>query len=562
MSLDIGATIGDYQIVGVLGAGGMGKVYKVRNVISDRIEAMKVLLPNLDSDRDLADRFVREIKVQASLDHPNIAGLHTAQRAENQLLMIMEYVEGSTIDTLMKNGRIPVREGVNYISQVLSALAYAHARGVIHRDIKPSNMMLTPEGVVKLMDFGIAKMTADHKLTQTGRTVGSLFYMSPEQIRGDTNLDARSDLYSVGISLYEIVTGRRPFAGDSDYSIMAAHLQQAPMPPVQLDPSLPPALNDVILMSIAKDPAQRFQSADAFRNALAAVVSDVGVPAAAAVAASGTALLNTPAVAPTPQPGMSAPPPSPPPATPAASHGHRGLYMLLGSLVTVAILVAVALEYPKWSKTRAQVQETVAVPQTPQQQVQPAPAPVQQPVQTAPVPTPVESAPAQQAPLSNQVQQAPLSQVQQAPARPRREPNTAAAAVQAPPESIRQHQASPQTPAAAVQQPQTAPPAAPSATQPAATPAVDTKAIDELRQRQSLMAVRIGAVKTSMDKLQSEQSRMGLGISQDLVARERRVELFMDQAEGALRDGNIAQATSKLDNAERELEKLEERFGH
>src|SRR5579884_951902 len=415
MSLDIGATIGDYQIVGVLGAGGMGKVYKVRNVISDRIEAMKVLLPNLDSDRDLADRFVREIKVQASLDHPNIAGLHTAQRAENQLLMIMEYVEGSTIDTLMKNGRIPVREGVNYISQVLSALAYAHARGVIHRDIKPSNMMLTPEGVVKLMDFGIAKMTADHKLTQTGRTVGSLFYMSPEQIRGDTNLDARSDLYSVGISLYEIVTGRRPFAGDSDYSIMAAHLQQAPMPPVQLDPSLPPALNDVILMSIAKDPAQRFQSADAFRNALAAVVSDVGVPAAAAVAASGTALLNTPAVAPTPQPGMSAPPPSPPPATPAASHGHRGLYMLLGSLVTVAILVAVALEYPKWSKTRAQVQETVAVPQTPQQQVQPAPAPVQQPVQTAPVPTPVESAPAQQAPLSNQVQQAPI--------RTRREPN-------------------------------------------------------------------------------------------------------------------------------------------
>jgi len=554
MSLDIGATIGDYQIVGVLGAGGMGKVYKVRNVISDRIEAMKVLLPNLDSDRDLADRFVREIKVQASLDHPNIAGLHTAQRAENQLLMIMEYVEGSTIDTLMKNGRIPVREGVNYISQVLSALAYAHARGVIHRDIKPSNMMLTPEGVVKLMDFGIAKMTADHKLTQTGRTVGSLFYMSPEQIRGDTNLDARSDLYSVGISLYEIVTGRRPFAGDSDYSIMAAHLQQAPMPPVQLDPSLPPALNDVILMSIAKDPAQRFQSADAFRNALAAVVSDVGVPAAAAVAASGTALLNTPAVAPTPQPGMSAPPPSPPPATPAASHGHRGLYMLLGSLVTVAILVAVALEYPKWSKTRAQVQETVAVPQTPQQQVQPAPAPVQQPVQTAPVPTPVESAPAQQAPLSNQVQQAPI--------RTRREPNPAAAAVQAPPQSIRQHQASPQTPAAAVQQPQTAPPAAPSATQPAATPAVDTKAIDELRQRQSLMAVRIGAVKTSMDKLQSEQSRMGLGISQDLVARERRVELFMDQAEGALRDGNIAQATSKLDNAERELEKLEERFGH
>src|SRR5437764_7865164 len=155
MSYEAGTLIGDYEIVDVLGTGGMGKVYKVRNTISDRIEAMKVLLPNLDSDQELAERFMREIKVQASLQHPNIASLHTAQRVNNQLLMIMEFVEGSTIETIMRERRIPLRDCIDYASQLLSALSYAHTHGVVHRDIKPPNMMLTPEGVIKLMDFGI-----------------------------------------------------------------------------------------------------------------------------------------------------------------------------------------------------------------------------------------------------------------------------------------------------------------------------------------------------------------------------------------------------------------------
>src|ERR1035441_3533556 len=172
MNLEIGTTVGDYQVVGILGAGGMGQVYKVRNVISDRVEAMKVLLPDLVNQPDLADRFLREIKVQASLVHPNIAGLHTAVRVDNQLLMLMEFVEGVTLDQNLKDGPPPAAEAVNYVMQVLAALEYAHARGVVHRDIKPGNMMLTPNGVVKLMDFGIARSATDHKLTQTGTTVG------------------------------------------------------------------------------------------------------------------------------------------------------------------------------------------------------------------------------------------------------------------------------------------------------------------------------------------------------------------------------------------------------
>src|ERR1017187_8534615 len=191
MNLEIGSTVGDYQVVEILGAGGMGQVYKVRNVISDRVEAMKVLLPDLANQPDLADRFLREIKVQASLEHPNIAGLHTAVRVDNQLLMLMEFVEGVTLDQKLKTGPLPAADAVSYIMQVLSALEYAHGRGVVHRDIKPGNMMLTSGGVVKLMDFGIARSSADMKLTQTGTTVGSLYYMSPEQIQGELVVGGR-----------------------------------------------------------------------------------------------------------------------------------------------------------------------------------------------------------------------------------------------------------------------------------------------------------------------------------------------------------------------------------
>src|SRR5437867_4353826 len=229
MSLEIGNRIGDYEIVAALGAGGMGKVFKVRNVISDRIEAMKVLLPDLEHEPELADRFMREIKVQASLQHPNIASLHTALRVENQLLMFLELVEGMTVEQRLQQGPIPLDQGIDCICQVLSALGYAHQNSVIHRDIKPANMMLTSSGGIKLMDFGIAKAAADRKLTITGTTMGSLYYMSPEQIKGMSNLDARSDLYSVGVSLYEIVTGKKPFDGDSQFAIMAAHLEKTPV---------------------------------------------------------------------------------------------------------------------------------------------------------------------------------------------------------------------------------------------------------------------------------------------------------------------------------------------
>jgi serine/threonine-protein kinase len=385
MTEDPSKRIGDYEVLGVLGAGGMGKVFKVRNVISDRIEAMKILLPDLEGRQELADRFLREIKLLASLDHPNIAQLRTALTLSNRLVMVMEYVEGTTLAARLEQGPIPANEALGYVSQVLNALSYAHARNVIHRDIKPGNMMLTPNGTVKLMDFGIARAGTDPTMTVTGTTIGSLFYMSPEQVKGGA-VDNRSDLYSLGISLYEMVTGQLPFKTGSDYSLMTAQLQERPKPPSELVPDLPPQLNGIILHSMAKEPADRFQSADEFREAVEAIRQMLPAPAAmmpAAVApvrpvsvtaspladppitaatsvftGSSTAGLSPTAsqVSPVPAPPPSAPVPSVMELSPKPSKG-RGLYMALGAAVVLIVLVLAGISLPRMLKTRANEQK-------------------------------------------------------------------------------------------------------------------------------------------------------------------------------------------------------------
>src|SRR5947209_8631875 len=173
MPFEVGQIASDYEILGLLGKGGMGRVYRVRNVISNRVEAMKVLLADVAAEGQLGDRFIGEIRTLARLDHPNIAKFHTAFKYENQLVMVMEFVEGFTLSDRAKDGPIPLDEVLSYVTQTLAALSYAHQSGVIHRDIKPSNIMVTPHGVVKLMDFGIAKSTVDASLTRPGTTMGS-----------------------------------------------------------------------------------------------------------------------------------------------------------------------------------------------------------------------------------------------------------------------------------------------------------------------------------------------------------------------------------------------------
>ncbi|MBF8305047.1 MAG: Protein kinase protein [Acidobacteria bacterium] len=268
MSFKAGDVIGDYEVVGPLGAGGMGEVYKVRNTLSDRLEAMKVLLPQSVGSAEQAERFLREIRLQAALDHPNIAALRTALRHGDQLVMIVELVEGTSLEALLEQRPLAVPEAVSYFAQALAALDYAHGKGVIHRDIKPGNILLARNGIVKLSDFGIARLARDRKLTATGATLGSIYYMSPEQVTGSSELHFLSDIYSLGITLYESVTGKRPFQDGGEYAILSAHVNQTPAPPKELNSAIPTELNQIILKAMAKQPSDRFPTAAAFREAL------------------------------------------------------------------------------------------------------------------------------------------------------------------------------------------------------------------------------------------------------------------------------------------------------
>jgi serine/threonine protein kinase len=282
-AFETGDKIGDYDVLAPLGAGGMGSVYKVRHAISQRVEALKVILPNASATPEMEERFLREIRLQAKLEHPHIASLHNAFRIQDQLVMVMEYVEGVSLREKLRSSGITLGQALEYGAQVLGALGYAHGHGVIHRDVKPSNVMIGPHGAVKLLDFGLAASSTtggeetvgsqDVELTRPGTMLGSPHYISPEQARGE-RADARSDLYSTGAMLYEMVAGQPPFeAGGSGgaYAIIAAHLHQAPRSPSDLNPQVPAALARIILHALAKSPSERFSSAEEFLAALDAI---------------------------------------------------------------------------------------------------------------------------------------------------------------------------------------------------------------------------------------------------------------------------------------------------
>ena len=273
MAINVGDRIGDYEVTGTLGAGGMGQVYRVHHTISHRMEAMKVLLPGRPDAEEIAERFLREIRLLASLDHPNIAALHTAFRHEGELVMIMEFVEGQTIRPPLSAGAIVVERSLDYIKQVLSGLAYAHDRGIIHRDIKPSNIMLSGKNQVKLLDFGLALPVLGPEFTRSGTRLGSLHYMSPEQVLGK-KLDARSDIYSTGVTLYQLVTGRLPFEGDGEYAIATYHLKSRPEDPRAINPNISARLSQIVLKSLARSPDDRFQTAQEFLRAVDLFPSD------------------------------------------------------------------------------------------------------------------------------------------------------------------------------------------------------------------------------------------------------------------------------------------------
>jgi beta-lactam-binding protein with PASTA domain/tRNA A-37 threonylcarbamoyl transferase component Bud32 len=277
---------GRYELDGVVGRGGMAEVYRARDIRLDRIVAIKTLRADLARDQIFQARFRREAQSAASLNHPSIVAVYdTGEDMASGFpvpYIVMEFVDGRTVRDLLQDGhRLLPERSLEIIDGVLRALDYSHQAGIVHRDIKPGNVMVTRNGDVKVMDFGIARAMSDAQatMTQTAQVIGTAQYLSPEQARGE-RVDSRSDLYSTGCLLYELLTGRPPFTGDSPVAIAYQHVRENPIPPSRVDPDVPSWADAIVLKAMAKSPADRYQTAADMRADLQRAASGLPVTAA------------------------------------------------------------------------------------------------------------------------------------------------------------------------------------------------------------------------------------------------------------------------------------------
>src|SRR5436305_5617809 len=339
--------IGPYEVEELLGEGGVGQVYAARDTLLGRRVAIKTLRPEMSRDRNLIERFYVEAKSLANLNHTNITTLYALQMEAQEACMVMELINGCTLnDLLTRVHRLNLRESLAVVAQAVAGLRYAHRRGVIHRDIKPSNLMVTDEGVLKIMDFGIARVRGSQQMTRTGDFQGTLAYASPEQIRGE-HVDERSDIYSLAIVLYKMLAGVVPFDGVGDYALMTAHLQTPPPPLRGRVPELDVPIEGALMQALAKRPDDRYASVAEFGRAVgAAALRNEAVDIlqelfdrAFREDAEATKIISTrsqsdeaePPTQPTPRPGTSdialrdllTPPPSQPIAPPPVSAEAR-----------------------------------------------------------------------------------------------------------------------------------------------------------------------------------------------------------------------------------------------
>jgi len=258
-----------YEILQTLGQGGMGVVYLARQKKLDRLVAIKAISPYLVQEPEVRERFAAEASVLARLSHPNIVTLYDYIEEPDALYLVMEYVEGKPLSEILKAGPLPLESIRKYFTQILDAFAYAHSKGVIHRDIKPSNIIITLQEQVKILDFGVAKiLSSDHSQTRTGMRLGTLMYMSPEQVKGEKNIDARSDIYSLGVVLFEMLTGKPPYDPELGEFEMSLRIVQEPLFDLNHPPAnIPQKILEVILHATEKNPEHRFSSCAEFREA-------------------------------------------------------------------------------------------------------------------------------------------------------------------------------------------------------------------------------------------------------------------------------------------------------
>jgi serine/threonine protein kinase len=289
VSAVIGRHLGHYAVVEALGAGGMGEVYRATDRRLGRDVALKILPSELQADAEGLERFRREARALAAIDHPSIVTVYSVEEADGVPFLTMQLVEGQSLQDVIAGGELPIARIVAIGLALAEALATAHERAIVHRDLKPANVMIARSGQVKVLDFGLAKFAADGGAagddtvsglaTRDGVVMGTLPYMSPEQVRGQ-HVDHRTDVYSLGVVMYFVFTGREPFVGDTPSAIAYRHIGEPPRPPRDINPGIPGWLNDLILRAMAKDREQRFSSMGDLAAALEAGLA--AAPAAAA----------------------------------------------------------------------------------------------------------------------------------------------------------------------------------------------------------------------------------------------------------------------------------------
>ncbi len=391
MTLGARVLAGRYRLGGLLGQGGMAVVHGAEDAELGRTVAIKVLREPLSADPEFVERFRREARAAAALSHPNIVAVFDVGRDGDTSYIVMELVEGEDLkDLIRREAPLSPARVVNLGCQLAAALEYAHRRGIVHRDVKSQNVIVTPDGQLKIGDFGIAVALGSRSITQTGMVIGSVHYMAPEQLQGKPST-AATDVYSLGVVLYEMATGSLPFEADAPLAVARLHIEAEPASPQQLNPRLPPDLAAVISRAIEKDPSDRFQSAAEVAAALRGQRAQAGQRTAVVAAAPATATVRTRRVATeptTPWTVVAEPPPrrAPPPGRPRQAGGGFGLgsFLLLGLLLGA---LGTAIGWFLASPPDAPVPQATPAPVV-TQSPQPKPAEATKPAAPTTAPTP------------------------------------------------------------------------------------------------------------------------------------------------------------------------------
>jgi len=418
----VGRTIGNYRITEKLGEGGMGAVYRAIDQMVERNVAIKVLKPGIASNPNTYERFLTEAKALAKLNHPAIAMLFTFFPEEDEYFMVMEYVPGQNLETLIRtHGAIRWPQAVATVVRILEGVGHAHAQGIVHRDLKPANIMLSYTGDVKITDFGIARVFYTPRLTRESRVVGTMEYLAPERALGK-EADERTDIYSIGVILYEMLTGRLPFEGKSDYEIIRAQVEQPPTPLRDLGVAVPALVEDALMKALAKDPAQRHPNAPLFAGQLRSAMAQQEAPVLRPITretelspmtleTTRTPILKETALTPpaAAEETVATPVIQETVATPVQPvpepQRRRPRALVAGGILAFVLVLGVSAYLWQRASLRTPSPAQTSPPQTPEtsakslpQAVRPSPMPPPAPSPTSPEPTP--AAPAEEAPPS------------------------------------------------------------------------------------------------------------------------------------------------------------------